>query len=67
MAESFEKRLEAAERAWAAKNRTGQLLTYPEGPPVLFHESEVEAIAEARAAGRTVFISDEPGPDKPIL
>ena len=68
MVESFEKRLEAAEKAWAARNPDGKLkLTTHGGPPVLFHKSEVEAIAAAKAAGRTVFISDEVGPENPIL
>jgi hypothetical protein len=48
--------------AAAARADTGPRLTYPNGAPVVLHESDTAAIAAARAAGRTVFVCDEPLP-----
>jgi hypothetical protein len=67
MAESFEKRLEAAEKAYAAKYRTGPLLTYPEGDPIVLHVSDVNGIAKARAEGARVFLCDDPLPPGGVI
>jgi hypothetical protein len=61
MSESFEKRLAAAEKAYAAKHRTGPLLTRPAGSVVAYlGTGDAEGIAAAKNAGRIVIM---PGDD----
>jgi hypothetical protein len=65
MSDSFEKRLEAAEKAHAAKHRTGPLLTYPD-EALIIHKDDKAQIDAATAAGRRFGLSDEPGPENII-
>jgi hypothetical protein len=67
MSDNFEKRLSAAEKAYAAKYRTGALLTYPEGNPIVLHVSDVEGIAKAHAEGLRVFLCDDPLPPNGVI
>jgi hypothetical protein len=65
---NFAARLTALEKAAAARKQTGLLkLTYPDGAPLTFHVSDTAAIAEARAAGRRVFVADEPLPPGGVI
>ena len=59
MSESFEKRLEAAEKEYAARNKKGPLLTYP-GATYLHVVDDADAIEIARAEGRPVIMPGDP-------
>jgi hypothetical protein len=70
MSNDFKGRLAAAEKAYAAKYRTGRLLVYNDerdDEPVLLHQSEVEAITAAKAAGKNVFVYDEDSPPSGVI
>jgi hypothetical protein len=53
------------ERAATARKPGLKLTREPE--TVVFHESEVEAISAARAAGKMVWVSDEWGPPNGVI
>jgi hypothetical protein len=66
MAESFEKRLEAAEKAYEAKHHRGPRLTRE--PMILGGSPKYHAaVADGTVENQIVIWPDEPGPENPIL
>jgi hypothetical protein len=61
---NFAARLTVLERAATAR-KPGIKLTRE--LPVVLHDSEVDAIAAARAAGKMVWVSDEWGPPNGVI
>jgi hypothetical protein len=67
MMSNLTSRIRQLEHVFGSRRRKGPRLTEPNRPEVILHVDDVDAIAEARAAGRVVMLVDEPGPTEPVL